>query len=124
MACNCHGKRGIAIRNTSPYDQCSTCAKKHIVKAWNLFNEFTYVDDNRDVITGQLRNAADHLKDAHRDLALQVRDLAVMLEENRDSDIGTRWDDILSGVRAVFYTDHPDALERLNQLRNTKEAHT
>lgn len=26
------------------------CAKKHIVKAWSLFNEFTYADDNLDAM--------------------------------------------------------------------------
>lgn len=117
MACNCHGKKGLSVRKTRPYDQCTTCAKKHIVKAWNLFNEFTYEDDNRDVITGQLRNAADHLMYEHRDLALDVRDLAVMIEENRDEEITGEWETILAGVRKAFYADHPDALERLEKLR-------
>jgi len=117
MACSCHGKNGLSTRKTSPYDQCTTCARKHIVKAWNLFNEFTYEDDNRDVISGQLRNAADHLKDEHRTLALQVRDLAVMIEENRDNEITDQWETVLSGVREAFYADHPDAGKRLDDLR-------
>ena len=61
MSCDCHGKSGVSVGRTSPYDQCTMCAKKHIVKAWSLFNEFTYTDDNRDAMTGQLRLAADHL---------------------------------------------------------------
>lgn len=117
MACSCHGKQGIATRKTNPYDQCTTCAKKHIVKAWNLFNEFTYTDDNRDAISGQLRNAADHLKDDHRETALYVRDLAVLIEENRDKEIGDMWDKILTEVREYYYIDHPDAARRLLQLR-------
>ena len=48
MGCNCHGKSGVSVTRTSPFDQCSACAKKHVVKAWNLWNEFTYTDDNRD----------------------------------------------------------------------------
>ncbi len=116
MSCNCHGKGGIAVTQTAPYDQCSTCAKKHIVKAHELFLEFTYLDDNRDAISGQLRCAVDHLMRAHRDLALKVRDLAVMIEEARDEELRDEWKEVLDGVRQAFYTDHPDVVERLSKL--------
>lgn len=116
MACSCHGKRGVAVIKTAPFDQCTTCARKHIVKAWALFNEFTYTDDNRDVMTGQLRAAVDHLMYDHRDLALRVRDLAVMLEEARDAEVGNSWYEILDGVRAAYYTDHPEVKARLDAL--------
>lgn len=116
MACNCHGKGGIAVTQTAPYDQCTTCAKKHIVKAWNLFNEFTYTDDNRDVISGQLRNAVDHLMYDHRDLALKVRDLAIVIEEARDAELRDEWDVVLDGIRAAYDADHPDVLQRLQDL--------
>ena len=121
MSCNCHGKSGVSVTRTSPFDQCSACAKKHVVKAWNLFNEFTYADDNRDVISGQLRLAADHLMYDHRDAAVMARDLAIMIEENRDVAITTEWDDLLIAVREVFNVDHPDAVERLAQLQNQQE---
>ena len=98
MSCNCHGKSGISVSRTSPYDQCSACAKKHTVKAWNLFHEFTYTDDNRDVISGQLRLAADHLMFEHRDTAL-----------------------LLEAVRSAFRNDHPECADRLVQLENQKE---
>lgn len=119
MACSCHGKLGKAVTKTAPYDQCTTCAKKHIVKAWNLFNEFTYTDDNRDVISGQLRNAVDHLMYDHRDLALHVRDLAVLIEEAKDTEITTEWNEVLTGVRKVYHTDHPEVAERLHKLSCT-----
>lgn len=119
MACSCHGKLGTAVTKTAPYDQCTTCAKKHIVKAWNLFNEFTYTDDNRDVISGQLRNAVDHLMYDHRDLALHVRDLAVLIEEAKDTEITTEWNEVLTGVRKVYHADHPEVAERLHKLSCT-----
>ena len=117
MSCNCHGKTGISVKRTSPYDQCTTCAKKHIVKAWQLFNEFSYLDDNRDTITGQLRLAVDHLMFDHRDIALQSRNLAILLEENRDAELTNEWQELLSAVRQAFYKDHPDAAERLEKLK-------
>ena len=119
MSCNCHGKTGISVKRASPYDQCTTCAKKHIVKAWQLFNEFSYLDDNRDTITGQLRLAVDHLMFDHRNIALQARNLAIVLEENRDSEISNEWQELLIAIRKAYYTDHPDAVERLKILQET-----
>ena len=121
MSCNCHGKSSAAVTRTSPFDQCSTCAKKHVVKAWSLFNEFLYDDDNRDAISGQLRLSADHLMYDHRDAAVMARDLAIMIEENRDVAIATEWDDLLAAVREAFNADHPDAVERLAQLQIQQE---
>ena len=121
MSCSCHGESGTSVTRTSPFDQCTTCAKKHVVKAWNLFNEFLYADDNRDAISGQLRLAADHMMYDHRDAAVKARDLAIMIEENRDAEIATEWDDLLAAVREAFNADHPDAVERLKQLQNQQE---
>ena len=120
MSCSCHGKSGVSVTRTSPYDQCTTCAKKHIVKAWSLFCEFCYEDDNRDTITGQLRRAVDHLMYDHRDIALQARDLAIQIEENRDKEIGDGWERLLSAVREAFKAEHPDAVERLHELEKEK----
>lgn len=117
MSCGCHGKSGVAVSRTSPYDQCTACAKKHVVKAWSLFNEFTYADDNRDAMTGQLRLAVDHLMYDHAETARLARDLAVMLEENRDAEIGDRWEALLAAVREDFYAEHPETRERLERLK-------
>ena len=122
MGCNCHGKSGAAVTRTSPFDQCSACAKKHVVKAWSLFNEFLYADDNRDAISGQLRLAADHMMYDHRDAAAKARDLAVMIEENRDTELTTEWDDLLAAVREAFNTDYPDAAKRAESLKLKAES--
>ena len=117
MSCNCHGKSGTSVTRTSPYDQCTACAKKHIVKAWSLFNEFAYEDDNRDAMTGQLRLAVDHLMFDHVETARLARDLAVMLEENRDAEIGDRWEALLTAVRKDYNDEHPDGGQRLERLK-------
>ena len=117
MSCSCHGKTGIAVNRVSPYDQCTACAKKHIVKAWNLFNEFTYTDDNRDVISGQLRNAVDHLMYAHRKTALMARDLAILIEENRDEEIKNQWLCLLEAIRSDYSNEHPEIAKRLSILQ-------
>ena len=117
MSCNCHGKGGLSVTRTSPYDQCTMCAKKHVVKAWSLFNEFTYADDNRDAMTGQLRLAVDHLMYDHPETARLARDLAVLLEENRDAEIGDGWDALLAAIRKDYNDEHPDAGQRLERLK-------
>ena len=117
MSCNCHGKSGISIKFISPYDQCTNCAKKHIIKAWQLFNEFNYLEDNRDTITGQLRLAVDHLMFEHQEIALQARELAILLEENRDIELTNEWQNLLSAIRNAFYKEHPQILQRLTKLQ-------
>ena len=123
MACGCHGKQGVATRKTSPFDQCTMCARKHIKNAWSKWNELSYEEDNRDYCSAQLRDAADHLKADHRDVALRCRDLAVAIENNQDKDyasIAQELDELRNVARELFYADHPDAKERLEEMR--KEA--
>lgn len=122
MSCSCHGENGRAVVRVSPFDQCTTCAKKHVVKAWSLWNEFLYNDDNRDAITGQLRLAVDHLMYDHKDIAVQARDLAVLIEENRDAEIHEGWHALLSRIREAYNSDHPEAVERLEQLQKQQES--
>lgn len=116
MSCSCHGKSGLSVTRTSPYDQCTACAKKHIVKAWSLFNEFTYTDDNRDFISGNLRLAADHLMYEHRETALLARDMAIIIEENRDGELKDEWSELLTAVREDFKKDYPTLAEQLEEL--------
>nr|DAG83196.1 MAG TPA: hypothetical protein [Caudoviricetes sp.] len=121
MGCNCHGKKGIRIQFAAPDDQCTACARKHVKAAWSKWGEFTYEEDNRDYCSAQLRDAADHLKFSHRETALKLRDLAVIIEENRDAELG----DIAAVLNALrietrdlFYADHPEAKKRLEALND------
>ena len=119
MSCNCHGKNGVSAGKTSAYDQCTTCARKHVKSAWSKWQEFTYEEDNRDYVSAQLRDAADHLKFSHRETALKLRDLAIVIEENRDAEFGSiaqALDVLRIETRELFYTDHPDARSRLEAL--------
>ena len=68
-------------------------------------------------MTGQLRLAADHLMYDHVETARMARDLAMMLEENKDAEIGDRWNALLAAVRNDFNNEHPEARERLENLK-------
>lgn len=122
-ACQCHGKNGVSVAQTSPFDQCTMCARKHVKSAWSKWGEFTYEEDNRDYVSAQLRDAADHLKFSHRETALKLRDLAVVIEENKDKeygDISAAIDALRSETRELFYGDHPEAKARLEELNNDR----
>ena len=114
-------KVGISVNRVSPYSQCTVCAKKHIVKAWNLFNEFTYTNDNLDVITGQLRLAADHLMWTYKETALLARELATIIEEVKFDEIEDKWERLLNMVRGNFLDEHPDVRERQKDLNLNKK---
>ena len=70
-------------------------------------------------MTGQLRLAADHLMFDHVETARLARDLAVMLEGNRDAELGGRWEALLSAVREDFNAEHPEVWERLARLQDS-----
>lgn len=115
MACNCHGKDGRSVVKVSAYDQCTTCARKHIKNAWSKWNEFTYEDDNREYVSAQLRDAADHLKFTYRDIALELRDLAVAIEEWNDIEYGNIADHINRlrlRILQIFYDEHPEITKK------------
>ena len=119
MPCSCHGKNGESVKIARPYDQCTACARKHIKNAWGAWQEFTYEEDNRDFVSDQLRKAAEHLKFIHRDIALKCRDLAMTIEENRDREypsVADELDSLRITARELFYADHPDAKERLDEM--------
>ena len=126
MACFCHGKKGEVVKVTSPYDQCTTCARKHVKNAWGAFGEFTYEDDNRDYVSDQLRKAADHLKYEHREIALLCRDMAISIEENKDkldyASISEALNDLRIATRELSYKEHPDAKQRLEEMKNEDTA--
>ena len=121
MACNCHGKNGVSVGRTSAFDQCTTCARKHVKAAWSKWQEFTYEDDNRDYVSAQLRDTADHLKFSHRETALRLRDLAVVIEEVRDKEFGSiaqELEKLRIETRELFYKDYPEARRRLEELHD------
>lgn len=121
MSCHCHGKEGIKALEPRPLDQCTTCAKKHIDKAYALWSEFLYERANRRQIHAELRLAADHLMHDHRMTAILARDAAQMIQHNRDAELGDVWRRLLEAVDDDFYADHPDAAARLEELKKNRE---
>ena len=67
-------------------------------------------------MTVQLHLAAYRLMFDYTETARLARDLAVMLEEHRDAELGDRWETPLAAVRRDFNAEHPEAPKRLGDL--------
>lgn len=120
MACSCHGKEKIRTVKTRPTDQCTLCAHKHMDDALSLFLEFPYERINRRVVVGFIRDAMRHLQVDHRDIALELRDLAIAIDEVQDEKYP---DGITAEIKRLadvcdnlFIADNPEVIERLNKL--------
>lgn len=119
MGCTCHGAPGIPARTTRPLDQCALCAKKHFDDAYGCFHEFRYTDANRDHVHRQLRAVVNHTFQRWPETAKRVRDLAEIIVQARDAELKNEWDDLQYEINANYYTDNPEAAERLEALRKT-----
>ena len=120
MACSCHGKDRIKTVHTLPTDQCTMCAHKHIDDALSLFIEFPYERINRRIVVGFIRDAMRHLQIDYRDIALELRDLAIAIDEVRDEEypagIVEEIKRLANVCDALFIEDNPEIEKRLNSL--------
>ena len=97
------------------------CASKHLNMALTAWGEFTYEEDNRWWVAGHVRLAIEHLKNDHRDLALELRDIATDIENAKDKtkdDIKDRLTLGLSKAREFLRQDHPEIAEGLEKLKS------
>lgn len=123
MACSCHGKEKIHTVKTLPTDQCTLCAHKHMDDALSLFWEFPYERVNRRVVVGFIRDAMRHLQRDHRDVALELRDLAIAIDEVRDDEykdgVALEMERLANKCDELFLADNPDVIDRLNKMEKT-----
>lgn len=123
MACSCHGKEKTRTVKTRPTDQCTLCAHKHMDDALSLFVEFPYERINRRTVAGFIRDAMRHLQVDHRDVALELRDLAIAIDEVLDEQyphgIAAEIRRLADKCDELFIADNPDVAKRLSsQLTN------
>lgn len=120
MACSCHGKEKVRTVKTLPTDQCTLCAHKHMDDALSLFLELPYERTNRRMVVGFIRDAMRHLQKDHRELALELRDLAIAIDEVRDDTypdgIHKEITRLADQCDSLFLADNPEVSERLSRL--------
>lgn len=123
MACSCHGAAKARVVKTLPTDQCTMCAHKHMDDALSLFNELPYERLNRRWVVGYIRDAMRHLQQDHREVALELRDLAIAIDEVHDDAYP---DGLAAEIRRLadkcdelFLADNPQVIERLDRLTDS-----
>lgn len=123
MACSCHGKEKTRVLTTRPTDQCTLCAHKHMDDALSLFVEFPYERINRRNVVGFIRDAMRHLQVDHRDVALELRDLAIAIDEVLDEQfpqgIVTEIKRLADKCDELFLADYQDVDIRLKKLQKS-----
>jgi hypothetical protein len=117
MGCNCHGDSRLNIENVMAFEQCRFCGMKHLTTAWSLWNEFTYQELNLAAISGQLRLAVNHLQYIERDIALQIRDLSIKIEERKLNEVKTNeFEKIILTLQDRIYEAFPDMKKEINRF--------
>ena len=126
MACSCHGKEKVRTVKTKPTDQCTLCAHKHMDDALSLFLEFPYERINRRTVAGFIRDAMRHLQVDHREIALELRDLAIDIDEVRDTEypegIAVKIRKLADRCDELFIADNPEVADRLADLQRDKNS--
>lgn len=121
MSCSCHGDSRRSTTSVKPYDQCLICARKHVVQAWQAWNEFEHELDNRDMCSAELRACASHCKYLERDIAVESRDIAKSIEMfEDDGKIAERIDGLKAKVEEALFRRYPELAERYNKLKEHK----
>ena len=120
MACSCHGDSKISTSNVRPYDQCMACARKHVVQAWQLWNEFEHELDNRDFCSAELRACASHCKYIERELAMESRNIAKAIEMFEDGEIASRIVNLKAKVEEALFRRDSELAEKYDKIKEHK----
>ena len=101
----------------SPTDSCIACAQKHFAEAYCQLTEFGYLDENRMLAQGNLRQIVLHTFKDWKDIAKLARECALLVQEVKDDEALEKMRILGSKIDVEFYKANPEALQRLNILK-------
>ena len=120
MSCSCHGDSRKDTTSVKPYDQCLICSRKHVVQAWQVWNEFEHELDNRDFCSAELRACASHCKYIERELAMESRNIAKAIEMFEDGGIATRIANLKAKVEEALFRRDSELAEKYDKIKEHK----
>lgn len=100
-----------------PTDSCIACAQKHFAEAYCQLTEFGYLDENRTLAQGNLRQIVLHTFRDWKDIAKLARECALLVQEVKDDEALEKMRILGSKIDVEFYKANPEALQRLNILK-------
>lgn len=93
---------------SKPLDQCIACAWKHIADAHEAWSEFTYTNENRTHILGQLQLAIHHTYRGWKHIAEQCRYLSHAVQQGNDAGMADRWNALIDDVCTEYKKAHKE----------------
>jgi len=99
-----------------PTEQCIVCAQKHIDEAWAHFHEYSYTDENRRTIRGNLRQIVLHTYKDWKPIAELARECALLVQEAKDIEAEERMCELCSMIDEAFYEANPEVKERIDDM--------
>lgn len=101
-----------------PTDSCIACCQKHFAEAFCQLTEFGYLDENRTLAQGNLRQIVLHSFRDWKDIAKLARECALLVQEVRDEEALDKMKTLGAMIDNAFYEANPDARKRLNDLKS------
>ncbi len=100
-----------------PTDQCIACASKHFAEAYCLLTEFGYIDENRTLAQGNLRQIVLHTFKDWQNIAKLARECALLVQSVEDEKALEKMRTLGSMIDKAFYEANPEAKARLDELK-------
>lgn len=100
-----------------PTDSCIACAQKHFAEAYCQLTEFGYLDENRTLAQGNLRQIVLHTFKDWKDIAKLARECALLVQEVKDDEALEKMKTLGGMIDKEFYKANPECLERLDKLK-------
>lgn len=102
---------------TNPTEQCIACAQKHFCEAYCQLTEFGYLDENRTLAQGNLRQIVLHTFKDWKDIAKLARECALLVQSVEDEKALEKMKTLGKMIDKEFYKANPECLERLDKLK-------
>lgn len=100
-----------------PSDQCIACCQKHFSEAYCQLTEFGYIDENRTLAQGNLRQIVLHSFKDWKDIAKLARECALLVQSVEDEKALEKMKILGAMIDKAFYEANPEAFERLKALK-------
>lgn len=100
-----------------PTDQCLACCQKHFAEAYCQLTEFGYIDENRTLAQGNLRQIVLHSFRDWKEIAKLARECALLVQEVRDEEALEKMKALGAMIDKAFYEANPEAKKRLDELK-------
>lgn len=100
-----------------PNEQCIACAYKHFSEALCLFTEYSYENENRMLLCGELRCVVRHTYMMWKDIATLARECSLLINEARDAEAWDKMRLLADMISEAFYDVNPEVKTHIEELK-------